>query len=204
MGKSFRKLSTPTGGSKHFKRVISGKLQGTWDMANRYFLIEVPVGIADAYTKFRDVHGIQLLIFSAFECSGYEVGWVDVDYPIDCEDYLIEREFQRLKRRCLAPTEHPFSCMQGYTNFYNIVHPSHLVGGRVPMHSRSISPVRDGCASPHHALHRAQGLQMHSDRCVNRWSVSPTCGSPPSSPSPFLAKRFTLLLSDATPALYPF
>ena len=84
MGKSLRKLSTPTGGSKHFKGVISGKLQGTWDMDNRYFLIKVPVGIADAYMKFRGVDGIHLLRFSAFESSGYKVGWGDIDYPIDC------------------------------------------------------------------------------------------------------------------------
>ena len=72
-------------------------LQGTWDMANRYFLIEVPAGIADANMRFRGVDGIHLLRFSAFECSGYEVDWGDVDDSIDCEEHLFKREFQKLK-----------------------------------------------------------------------------------------------------------
>ena len=53
MGKSSRKQTTHTGKSKYFKRVILGKLEGTWDMATRYFLIKVPVGIADPYIKLR-------------------------------------------------------------------------------------------------------------------------------------------------------
>ena len=101
------------------RQFISGKLQEIWDMANRYFLIKVPVGIAADYMKFMDVNGIHLLRFSAFQCSGYEVGWDDVENSIGCEDYLIGREFQWLMRRCLAPTEHSLSHMWGYTDFYN-------------------------------------------------------------------------------------
>ena len=78
-------------------------------MANRYFLTEVLVGITDAYMTFRGVDGIHLIRFNAFECSGYKVSWSDGDYPIDYMDYFIEREFQMLKRRHPAPTEHPFS-----------------------------------------------------------------------------------------------
>ena len=58
-------------------------------MVKRYFLIEVPFGTADTYMKFRGVDGIHIHSFSAFEGSGYKIVWGDVDYPIDCEDYLI-------------------------------------------------------------------------------------------------------------------
>ena len=55
-------------------------------MANRYFLIEVPDGIADAYIKIKGIDGIHLLRLSAFECDGYQLGWDEADYPIDCEE----------------------------------------------------------------------------------------------------------------------
>ena len=76
---------------------MSGKLQGAWDMANRYFLAEVPGGITDTYIKSKGIDGIPLLRFTAFEYAGYQVGWDEADYPIDCEDYLIKREFRELK-----------------------------------------------------------------------------------------------------------
>ena len=87
-----RKPSPAVGGSKYIKRVVSVELQGTWDMTNRYFLIEVPGDIADAYMKLKGIDGIHILRFSAFECAGYQVGWDETNYPIDCEDYLIETE----------------------------------------------------------------------------------------------------------------
>ena len=180
MGKSSRKQSTHTGGSKYFRRVILGKLQVTWDMAGRYFPIEVPVGIADANLKFRGVNGIHLHRFGAFSCSHYKVGWGDVDDPIDCEDYLIEREFWRLKRRCLAPIEHPFSHMWGYTDFNKQAQPSHSVGWRVLLYPRSISPSKGLVCLPFYAaFNKAWIPHMHFERCVSRWSVSPTHGSPP-------------------------
>ena len=110
MGRLNRKSSPVVGASKHIKRVVSGKLLVTWNMANRYFFIEVPVGIADAYMKFKRIDRIHPLRFSAFECTGYQVGWDEADYPIDCKDYLIEREFRKLKGApqtmytCLFPT----------------------------------------------------------------------------------------------------
>ena len=67
-------------------------------MTNKYFLIEVPDGIANAYMKFKGIDGIHLLRFSAFECAGYQVGWDEANYPIDCGDHLIVREFKKLKR----------------------------------------------------------------------------------------------------------
>ena len=71
MGRLTRKPSHAVGGSKYNRRVVSGKLQGTWDMANRYFIIELPGGIADVYIRFKGIDGIHLLRFSAFECAGY-------------------------------------------------------------------------------------------------------------------------------------
>ena len=90
-------------------------------MTNRYFLIEVPGGIPDAYMKFKGIDRIHLLRFSDFECAGYQVGWDKADYPIDCEDYLIEREFRKLKRHCPDPVsaDLPFPSMHGFTAFNN-------------------------------------------------------------------------------------
>ena len=110
------------------------------DMANRYFLIEVPGGIADAYIKFKGNDGIHLLRFSAFECAGYQVGWDEADYPIDCEDYLIEREFMKLKRCHPDPVDLPFPHIHGFTDFYNPACLVCLVGGRVPLSYHRLSP----------------------------------------------------------------
>ena len=79
-----RKPSPAVGGSKIYKTVVSTKLQGTWDMSNRYFLIGVPGGIADAYMEFKGIYGIHLLRVSAFEYAGYQVGWDKANYPTDC------------------------------------------------------------------------------------------------------------------------
>ena len=73
------------------KRVVSGKLQDTWDMLNRYFIREVPSGIADVCMEFKGIDWIHLLRFSIFECAGFQVGLDKADYPIDCEDYHIDR-----------------------------------------------------------------------------------------------------------------
>ena len=127
--------------------MVSGKLQGTWDMANRYFLKEVPDGIADAYMKFKGIDGIHLLRFSAFECAGYQVGWNGTGYPIDCEDYLIEREFRKLKRHCPYPVDLPLPCMHGFTDFYNPAHCGCLVGGTVPLKTHRLFPSESRCTS---------------------------------------------------------
>ena len=97
MGRLTRKPSPAVGRSKYIKRVVSGKLQDTWDLANRYFLIEVPGGIVDVYMKFKGIDDIHLLRFSVFKCAEYQVGWDEADYPIDCEDFLIKGEFRKLK-----------------------------------------------------------------------------------------------------------
>ena len=86
MGRFNRKPSPGVGEVKYIKRVVYGKLQGILDMVNRYFLIEVPDGIADAYIKIKGIDGIHLLRLSAFGCAGYQVGWDEADFPIDCEE----------------------------------------------------------------------------------------------------------------------
>ena len=142
MGRLTWKPSPAVVGSKYIKRVVSGKLQGTWDMANRYFLIEVPGGIADACMKFRGIDEIHLLRFSAFECPGYQVGWNEVVYHVDCGGDLIEREFRTLKRHHPDPVDLPFPHMHGFTDFYNPACPAHLAGGRVPLRPHRLSPER--------------------------------------------------------------
>ena len=148
MGRLSRKPSPAVGASKYIKRVVSGKMQGTWDMANRYFLIDVPDGIADAYMKFKEIDGIHLLRFSAFECAGYQVGWDEANSPIDCEDYLIERKFWKLKWCQPDPVYLPFLCMHGFTDFYNPACSAHLGGGRVPLRSCRLYPSERRAPSP--------------------------------------------------------
>ena len=109
-------------------------------MANRYFLIEVPGGIANAYMKCKIIDRVHLLRFSAFECAKYQVGWNEANYPIGCEDYLTEGEFRKLKRHHPNSVDSPFPHMLGFTNFYNPAHPAHLVRGRVPLQLHRLSP----------------------------------------------------------------
>ena len=175
-----RKHSPAVGGSKYIKSVVSGKLKGTWDMANRYFLVEVPGGIDDAYIKFKGIDGIHLLRFNAFECAGYQVDWDEADYPIDCEDYIIEREFRQLKRFHPHPVELTFPCVHGFRDFYCPAFLACLVGGRVPLGLCRFSLCeRRAQLSLYRACDKARGPHMVSDRCINRWSISPTHGNPP-------------------------
>ena len=130
------------GGSKYIKRLLSG----TWDMANRYFLM--PGGITDAHMKLKGINGINLLRFSAFECAEYQIGWDEADYSINFEDPLNGRELRKLKRCPPDPVDIPFPHMHGSTDFYNNAYTAHLGGGRVPLRSGRLSPLKGGCASP--------------------------------------------------------
>ena len=87
--------------------------------------------------------------------------------------------------------------MWSYSDFCKSAHPSHLVGGRVPLHQ---FPLVRWVHLPSYAA-----LHMHSDRHINRWSVSPYHGSPPpkcpllSGPSPFPARHCTHSVSFSEP-----
>ena len=139
---------------------------------------------------------IHLLRFSAFECPGYEVAWGDVDDPVGGEDYLTEREFQRFKRRHLAPTEHLFSHVWGYTDFYKPACLSPFVGGRAPCILDQFPLVRAGCASPlmlPFTEHRAH-------TCILIGSSIDSL----SAPSSLFCKGHPLPLLDEVLALYSF
>ena len=182
MARFNRKPSPAIARSKYIKRVVSGKLQDTWDMTKRYFLIGLPGGIVHADMRFQGIDRIHLLRFSAFECAGYQVIWDEADYPIDCEDYLIEREFRKLKRHCPDPASLPFPHMHAFTDFYIPACPAHFVGGRVPLRlsttCRSSSSERRVCFPFCRACDRTRGPHMVSYTCINRGPVCPTHGGP--------------------------
>ena len=131
------------------------------------------------------MHGIHLLRFTAFECTGYQVGWDEADYPTDCEDFLIEREFRKLKRCHPDPVDLSFPCMHGCTDFHNPAHPACLDNGIIPLRPCRLSPERRVHFPSYRAYYRARGHHIASDRHINRWPVSPTHGSTlPAMPSP--------------------
>ena len=68
-------------------------MEGIWDMKNRCFTVYAPPDIAEAYMQFQGVDGVHVLRFTSYECSGFHVGWVNLNYPVDREEYLIEKEF---------------------------------------------------------------------------------------------------------------
>ena len=76
--------------------------------------------------------------------------------------------------------------MYGFTDFSSAGNPAHPVGGRVPLRTCRLSPSeRRVCFPSYRACDKARGPHMVSERCINRWSVSPTHGSlPPAMPSP--------------------
>ena len=63
---------------------------------------------------------------------------------------------------------------------------SQLVGGRVPLRPFRLSPSeRKEYFPSYRACDRVRGPHIVLDGCINRWSVSPTHGSPtPTMPSP--------------------
>ena len=68
-------------------------MEGTWDIKNRCFTVYTPPGIAEAYMQLQGVDGVHVLRLTSCECSGFYVGWEDLDYPVDREEFLIEKEF---------------------------------------------------------------------------------------------------------------
>ena len=60
-------------------------------MKNRCFTNYAPPGIAEAYMQFHGVDGVHVLRVTSYECSVFYVGWEDLDYPVDREEFLIER-----------------------------------------------------------------------------------------------------------------
>ena len=54
--------------------------------------------------------------------------WDEADYPIDCEDYLIEREFRKIKRCHPDPVDLPFpNCMASQNSTFLCSQPILLV-----------------------------------------------------------------------------
>ena len=98
-------------------------------MKSRCFIIYAPLGIAEAYMWFQGVDGVHVIRFTSYECSGFYVGLEDFDYPVDREEFLIEKEFLNRKRSWLIPTEYPFPRLCGFTDYYNPTRPGHLRGG---------------------------------------------------------------------------
>ena len=98
----------------------------------------------------------------------------------------VKREFRKLKSSHPDPVDLPFSHTHGFTDFYNPVHPAHLVSDRVPLKACRLSPSeRRVSLYSYRAYYRATGPYMVSDRCINRLSVSPSHGHPPPAmPSP--------------------
>ena len=62
-------------------------------MKSRCFTVYAPPDIAEAYMQFQGVDGVHVLRFTSYECSGFPVGQVDLDYPVDREEFLIEKEY---------------------------------------------------------------------------------------------------------------
>ena len=57
-------------------------------MNSRCFTFYAPPGIAEVYMWFQGVDGAHVLRFTSYECSGFHVGWEDLDYPVDREEFL--------------------------------------------------------------------------------------------------------------------
>ena len=157
--------------------LVNCRVFGT--VTNRYLLIEILGGIADTDMKFKGIDGINFLRFGALECAGCHVGWDEADYPIDSEDYLIKRELMKLKRHFPEPVDlFSMPCMASQTSTILYILPTLLVV-RVPFRPCQLSPLeRRACLSCYRTYDRTRGPHMVSDRCINRWSVSSSGGSP--------------------------
>ena len=73
-------------------------MEGTLDMKNRCFTIYTHLGIAEVYMWFQGVDGVLVLRFTSYECYGFHGGWEHIDYPIDREEYQIEKKLWYKKR----------------------------------------------------------------------------------------------------------
>ena len=67
-------------------------------MKNQCFTICAPPGIAEAYMWCQGVDAVHVLRLTSYECSGFHVGWEDLAYTVDWEEFMIEKEFWNRKR----------------------------------------------------------------------------------------------------------
>ena len=68
-------------------------MEGTWDVKSRCFTVYAPPDIAEPFVQVQGVDGVHVFRFTFYEYSGFHVGWEDLDYPLDREEFLIEEEF---------------------------------------------------------------------------------------------------------------
>ena len=62
------------------------------------FTVYAPPGMAETYMQFQGVVSVHVLRFTSYECSGFHVGWENLDFPADREEFLTEKEFCNRKR----------------------------------------------------------------------------------------------------------
>ena len=67
-------------------------------MKSSCLTVYAPLVIAEAYMQFQGVDGVHVLRFTSYKCSGFHVGWEDLDYHVHREEFLIEKEFWNRKR----------------------------------------------------------------------------------------------------------
>ena len=53
----------------------------------------MPLWVAEAYMWFQGIDGVHVIRFTSYECSGFHVGWENLNYPVEREEFPIEKEF---------------------------------------------------------------------------------------------------------------
>ena len=163
--------------SRKLKQVNSARMEGTWDMKKTCFTVYAPLRHSRSLHVGQGVGGVHVLRFTSYECACFHVGWEDLDYPVDREEFLIEKEFCNRKESQCLPTEHP---SLGFVVSLTIIIQPGLV----------IWEVAESHLGPNPCLHlshpvfcdRPHGMSMFPENSANQSSNSPHC-SPSASPT---------------------
>ena len=177
--------------SHSVKRVTAGKLQATWYMKKRYFMVEAPVGITEASMTLKGVDGVYSVEFDTFSSQGSFVKWEEFDYAYNSSEYLLEREYYRTYRKRPSTSDFPFPRTRSLSKFYNPARPSNLVNGSSLFRRRPLSPSEFRIIRPQAMTSYGVALPTQTTRnppknstAIRSRSRSPLTPRRASSPSP--------------------
>ena len=84
--------------------------------------------------------GVYKFHFTSDSAQASHVAWKHLDYDHTTNAFLLDHTFTHHSKYPQV-VELPLPCVTGFTEFYNPIRPSHLVGGALVRHHRSYSPT---------------------------------------------------------------
>ena len=123
--------------SAKVKVVTAGRAFGVWNNKDSTFQFKLPSGICTADVTFMGTSGVHEFHFTSDSAKASHVAWEHSDYVHTANAFLLDHASSKHPQG----VELPLPRVTGFTEYYNPIRPSHLVGGALVRHHRSYSPT---------------------------------------------------------------